>query len=303
MGENVGARMLLFVAYLAAAVGYGSWVASRTVFDTAATKHAATQLLAQPAVQRSLTEDLSEQVDKELADRNASADVRAAVSGAIQDPRVVAAFAEAIAQVHKAVLGERSADGKVVLDSRALMVAVTEGLQKYDPALAAEVQRNAQERPLVVEIGGDDLPSLAATRDRANSFVLLGVGLGLLLAAWSLLMLHDRKHFRRLGKRIAYLSAVPLLMFVLGPWVLAKFDSDGPQIASAVLRTYAGRVVPSALFLLVVGATVIITTILWPKPKLVVSAPVPTPPTEEIPNPMAPALNPRDPTVTDKLYL
>lgn len=298
--------MLLFVAYLAAAVGYGSWIASRTVFDTDATKAAAKTLLSQPAVQQSLTDDLAEQLDKELANAKADPDVRKAVGDALEDPRLIAAFSDAIGQFHAALMGERDHSGKISIDTRVLVASVRDGLAKYDPALAAEFERNARQQPLTMEIGGDDVPALGDTRERANTFVLIGFGAALLLATLSLFLLHDRKHFRRLGKRIAYLAAVPLLGFVLAPWLLMKLDGDGPQIAGAVMRIYAGRVVPSALAFLIVGAGVVIATILWPKQKLEFVEPVPTLPTSSIPNPMAPAAPPTIPTdtaVNEKLYM
>ena len=305
MSENVGARMLLFVAYVAAAVGYGSWIASQTVLDTDATKAAAKTLLAQPAVQESLTDGLAQQVDQELASSNADPEVRSAVGTALQDPRLVAAFSDAIGQFHAALLGERDETGKVAIDTRALIASVRDGLAQYDPKLAAEFERNAREQPISMEIGGNDVPSLGDTRDQANLFVLIGFGAALLLATISMLMLHDRKHFRRLGKRIGYLAAVPLLGFVLLPWALSKVDGDAPQIVSALMRTYARQVVPSAIAFLIVGAGIIIATILWPKDKWQPAEPVPTLPKGTVPNhlmPTAPPTNPAD-TKTEKIYL
>lgn len=305
MSENVGARMLLFVAYLAAAVGYGSWIASQTVLDTDATKTAAKALLSQPAVQESLTDDLARQIDQELAIANADSDVRNAVGDALQDPKFVDAFSTAIGQFHAALMGERDANGKVAVDTRALVASVRDGLAQFDPQLAAEFERNARQQPLTVEIGGDDVPSLGDTRDQANLFTLIGFGAALLLGTISMLMLHDRKHFRRLGKRIGYLSAVPLLGFVLLPWALGKIDGDAPQIVSALMRTYARQVVPSALAFLILGAGVLIATILWPKDTWSAAEPVPTLPKGAIPNhlmPAAPPTNPAD-AQTEKIYL
>jgi hypothetical protein len=305
MSENIGARMLLFVAYLAAAVGYGSWIASQTVFDTDATKTAAKSLLSQPAVQASLTDDLAEQVDKELATSNPDPDVRNAVADALKDPRLIAAFSDAIGQFHAALIGERNENGKVAIDTRALVASVRDGLAQYDPQLAAEFERNARQEPISMEIGGDDVPSLGNTRDQASLFVLIGFGAALLLATISMLMLHDRKHFRRLGKRIGYLAAVPLLGFVLLPWVLAKMDGDAPQVVSALMRTYARQVVPSAIAFLIVGAGIIIATILWPKEKWEAAEPVPTLPQGAVPNhlmPTAPPTYPAD-AKTEKIYL
>jgi hypothetical protein len=118
--------------------------------------------------------------------------------------------------------------------------------------------------------------------------------------------LHDRKHVRRFGKRVVYLAAFPLLGFMLAPWLLTKIDGDAPQIAGAVMRTYAGRVVPSALALLIIGAGVVIATILWPKETLETTEPVPTLPRGAVPNhlmPTAPPTTPTDTDVTEKLYM
>jgi hypothetical protein len=305
MRENAGARTLLFVAYLAAAVGYGSWIASRTVLDTDATKTAAKTLLSQPAVHASLTDDLADQVNRDLTTANADPDVRNAVSQALQDPRLTAAFADAIGQFHAALMGERDENGKVAVDTRALVASVRDGLAQYDPQLAAEFERNVRQQPITLEIGSDDVPSLGDTRDQVSMWVLIGFGTALLLGTLSMVMLHDRKHFRRLGKRIGYLSAVPLLGFVLLPWALAKVDGDAPQVVSALMRTYARQVVPSALAFLIIGAAVIIATILWPKEKWSAAEPVPTLPKGAVPDHLMPTTPPTTPydATNEKIYL
>ena len=86
-------------------------------------------------MKRSLTDDLAKQVDEELANANADPKVRKAVGDALEDPRLIAAFSDAIGQLHAVLMGERNANGKIAVDTRALVAAVHDGLASVDPQL------------------------------------------------------------------------------------------------------------------------------------------------------------------------
>ena len=60
---------------------------------------------------------------------------------------------------------------------------------------------------------------------------------------------HDRRSIALVGRRTAYLAATPLVVFVVLPRVLSLSSGDAPQIASALLRVYGDRVLPSAIAL------------------------------------------------------
>ena len=92
---------------------------------------------------------------------------------------------------------------------------------------------------------------------------LLGLTAAVLLVAASLLLEHDRRSIALAGRRTAYLAATPLAVFVVLPRVLSLSSADAPQIASALLREYGDRALPSAIALAVVGLAVVAGTVVW----------------------------------------
>jgi hypothetical protein len=235
----------------------------------------------------------------------ADPEARVAIAEALKDPRVGTAFADAIAQIHAAVLGGGSE--QVRLDARALTAALRDAIARRDPVLAAEFERGAQTQPLDVELGGNDLPHFGNLRDRAGIAAVLGALAALLLVTASLLMWHERKAFTKLGRRVAYLSIIPLLGFVVAPRVLDLRDGDAEQIGAAVLRAYGSRVVPSAVALLVTGLIVVVASLTWARRGVSGGAPVPAAAAARATSPWdmptAPPTLPTEPAITEKLYL
>ena len=87
-GRRTGARLLLAVSFLAASIAYSAWWVSGIVFDPASSGRAAHALLATPAVQRSLSDDISRQLDRELPETAAPAAVHTAVAQALRDQSI-----------------------------------------------------------------------------------------------------------------------------------------------------------------------------------------------------------------------
>jgi hypothetical protein len=292
MTSSLGARVLLLVAGLAATLAYGSWLALRTAFDSNATAGAARSVLATDAVQRDLGDQIADQVDSDLGDRGADSEVRAAVSQALHDPRVVDAFETALHDVHAQLLADNS--GKVTVNTAAITGSIRDALAQQNAAAADEFARQA---PVSVDIGGDDLPHLGHARDIAEGLVWFGGLAALMFGAASLALAHDRKSVARVGRRIAYLGTGPLLGFVVLPHFSSRASGDVPAVLSALLRTYSSRVVPSAVVVVVLGLAVVAGAYLVPwmrastQPEL---APAPQPPAAPT------AVMPR---VDEKLYL
>ena len=307
MGSKILARVLLALGFLAAWVGYTTWYGFRLAFDPSATRNAAHAILAAPSVQRSLSDTISEQVDRELTSKGASPKVAAAVDAALRDPRVTTAFADAIAQIHQAMLLDSS--GKVTLDARALTTAVHDALAEHDPQLAAQLDQHA---PIKVELGGKDLPHLGSAHDTMHQASAIAILCALVFLGLSLLLCHERKAFARVGRRVAYLAIGPLLWFEVLPVVLGHVDGDAPQVAGAVLRTYRARVVPSAIALVVLGVGIVVASMVGPRLlHTVVTAAEPTgepaagdavAPRALGPTPLRPA-PPSEPVITEKMYL
>lgn len=299
MSSNLGARVLLVVAYLCAVVGYGGWMATRTVLDPSATRSAATTVLAAPSVQRVLTDDITREVRKELSEAGVDADVRAAVEGALRDPRVTASFADAIESLHRAIVNG-GATRNITIDARAVTGAVHDALARIDTKLAAEFERQTKTAPIEVQLGRSDMPHFANAHNTATLAMIFGAVGALLLGSLSLLLVHDRRAIRRVGRRVAYLAITPLLLFALLPRMLDG-RGDVQDIAAAVMRSYGGRVVPSAIGFAVLGVVVWMVALVWPRrPGAELTSP-PVAPGETLPSPMHPAAP--EPAVPGKLYL
>ncbi len=260
MRSSAGARILLAVAGIAAMVSYASWIALRTAFDANATERAGRTVIATEVVQRNLGNEITDRVDRELGTHSADVEVRAAVAQAMHDPRVVDAFAVALHDVHAQLLADST--GEVTIDTRAVTTAVRDALARHDPQAAEEFAAAA---PISVHVGGDRLPHLRHAHDTARAVMWLGAIAALAFGGASLLLAHDRKAVARAGRRIAYLAIGPLVAFVALPAVLRLAHGEVPEVLGALLRTYCGRVVPSALVIVVIGIGVAVGAYVLPR--------------------------------------
>jgi hypothetical protein len=252
MGNNLAARLLMVLGFIALSLGYSSWIASRTVLDTNATTAAAHKILATPSVQKELREKLTEALNSALADAHADPYVKRAVAEAARDPRITAAFTAAIGSLHKALLSD-GGGGDITLDPSVITDSMRDALAARDPELAAQLE-NAE--PLRVQFQSDKLPHLGSLRDEARTALTLGLAAGILLIAGSLMLVRDRKAIARAGRRLAYLAICPLVIFALAPRVVDGSGNSGVQVGAAALRSYSGRVLPSAIALVIIGASI-----------------------------------------------
>ena len=296
--------MLLVVGFLAAWVGYDAWIASQVVLHPNATRAAAHALLQTPAVQRGLADQLTTTLEHQLPAAAKDPHTAPAVAAAVRDPRVSAAFADTVARIHQAVITNDSPHGPrtFTIDGRALTSALHDALARRDPQLAAEVERVP---PLAVHIKSKDLPHLNDPRSTADVVVILAISAALLLITASLLVRHDRRSIARAGRRTAFLAITPLLVFVVLPRVLTHASGDAPQIASALLRVYGNRVLPSAIALALVGLAIVVGAIVWPRhlaEPASTTAPLQSY-TGPTPSPSPSWATPDQPTITKKMYL
>jgi hypothetical protein len=298
--QNVGARLLMALAFLAAALSYNAWVFTHTFLDPSATRSAAHTLLASPAVQRSISDNLTKAVDDALEEQHASPQVARAVKKALRDPQVMKQFEDAFVELHRALLS--GGNTTVSIDSKMLTTKVHDALQKIDPDLAAQLDQQSQ--PLQVDLGGKDMPHAGNFQHKASLYSMVAFLLALLFGGLSLRMLHDPRTIGRCGRRVAYLSFCPLLLFVVAPHFLAHAKNDGMQVAGALLETYRGRVLPSAIALVAVGAIVSLAALVWPRRRVDAPVPVGSAPTynPRATAPLLPAV-PTAPAITEDLYL
>jgi hypothetical protein len=300
-GSGVAARTLLVIGFLAAWIGYDAWIVSHVVLDPSTTRSAAHALLGSATVRSTLADTMTAQIDRQLPAARNDPRVGPAITQALRDPRVEAAFADTIAQIHQAVLSDTSTT-TFRIDGRAVTNALHDEIAPTDPQLAAQILRAP---PLDVRISSGNLPHVHDARPVANVITVLAAIAALLFVAASLLLQHDRRSVARVGRRIAYLAVMPLVVFEVLPLVLGHASGDAPQIAAALLRVYGNRVLPSAIAFAIVGVAIAIAPLAWPRnvtefgragppPSSPYNGPTPTP------RPPGP---PDRPDVTERLYL
>ena len=298
-GSGTGARVLLVIGFLAACIGYDAWLTAHVVLDPSSTRAAAHALMQTPPVRKALADDLTKELDRRLPGATRDPRVGAAVRTALADPRVTNAFADTVASIHEAVLSGTGDRQTFTVDGRSLSAALHDALAPSDPQLAAKL---AAAPPLDVHFTHGQLPHLHDPRSTADVVTVLAVVAALLFVAASLLLRHDRRAVARVGRRTAYLSITPLLVFVLLPRLLSHASGDTPRIAAPLLETYGSRVLPSAIALAVAGIAIAVGAFLWPRDaSFAGSEPRPAP--SRYASPPPPRRAPDDPAITEKLYL
>ena len=216
----------------------------------------------------------------------------------MHDPRVATAFADTIAQIHAAVLSSNTGEQTFTIDGHALSDALHDALAPHDPRLVAQLRTVP---PLTVQIKANDMPRLHDPRSTADTVTVLAVMAALLLITASLILQHDRRTIGRVGRRTAYLVVHPtsrVLRAAVGPRVRVRRRTA--DRVRALLRVYGDRVLPSAMALIVIGLTIAISAIVWPRHP-VEHAPRPKPYTG--PEPPRPRVAPDQPSITEKMYL
>jgi hypothetical protein len=251
MHLKLGGRVLLILGFLAASLSYGSWVVNRTAFDPSATRSAAHALINAPSVRSALAREVRDALAPKLGRAGTDPKLRTAVNAAVKDPRFVGAFADAIADLHAAILSDHRP--RVSLDTRAVTAALRTAVARHDPAIAAKVRTLGTVK---IPLGSETkLPHVGGlTRSVGRLGVLAGL-LALALIGTALVLAHDAKTFGRVGRRIALLALGPVLVFALLPRLLEAGHGNSQAVAAALLHAYGRRVLFSAAALVVIGVS------------------------------------------------
>jgi hypothetical protein len=259
MSPKLGARVLLFLGFLAASVSYSSWIANRTVLDPSATRGATHALLTAPSVRSTLAREIRNSLAPELGSTVADPKLTTAINAAVADPRFVTAFEDAIASIHAAVLSDTG--GRVTLDTRAVTAALRDSVARHDPALAPRIRNLGTVK---VPLGSTKLPHIGSATHWVTRVGTIALLLAVLLIGGALLLAHDAKTIRRVGRRTAFLAFGPGLAFVVVPRLLEISHNGTAAVAAAVLHAYGHRVMFSAFALAVVGASTWLTALVAP---------------------------------------
>jgi hypothetical protein len=252
--------VLLTVGFLAASVAYSSWIAERTIFDPAATRGATNALLTTPTVHDMLAREIRTALQSSLGPKVDNAKLAAAINRAVDDPKFVGAFEDAIVSINQAALS--GGDGRVTLDTGAVTASVNDAVARYYPAIAPQVKHS---RTVAVPIGSASLPHIGNAQRNVREIGDIALALAVLLIGAGLLLAPERKTFRRAGRRIAFLAIGPVLVFVVGPHLLTASHNRALSVSSVILTAYGHRVLFSAGVLAVVGISTWLIAIALPK--------------------------------------
>ncbi len=249
------ARVLLWVGAIAASTAFWAFSAQQTMLDPSATRDLATDLIGADVVSESLAKQLSsqlrERVPAELASKVSDDELDAAASAAIADPRIADAFGDAIGSLHEQILNG-GGDDKVTIDSGAINEALKEALQPIAPRLAKSIGGSD---PIALEVDGARIPNLEAV-DGAVGALLLAAALLALFGFGLGVVVHPQplKAASIVGRRLVFISAVPVVLYLVVPAALSAIASDLTKLMSPFASAYGKGILPTALVLLVGGA-------------------------------------------------
>jgi len=224
------ARVMLSLGFLAASVGYSSWIAQQTILDPSATHAAARALLATPTVKSMLAKEIRKGLGPALGNEANTPQLTTALDAAVADPKFAAAYEDAIVSIQKAVFSD--GNSRVTLDSAAVTKAISEAVASVDPKAAARMKKV---RAVNVPVGSSSLPHVSDARARVAFVERIALSIALLLIGGALLLAHDRKMFRRAGVRLALLALGPVFAFVALPRLLVSAGTGPLAVAGAML--------------------------------------------------------------------
>lgn len=262
------------IGFLAASVAYSSWTAERTIFDPAATRGATATLLSTATVHDLLAREIRTALQPGLGPDVNAAQLTAAINTAVADPKFIGAFENAIVSINGAVVS--GGHGRVTLDTNAVTTSVNEAVARVYPKIAPQVKKT---KVLSVPIGSADLPHLGNAQRSVREAGDLALAIAILLIGGALALAPERATFRRLGRRVAFMALAPVLIFAVGPRLLASSHNSALSVSAAILEAYGHRTLFSAAVLGIVGTSIWIIAIAIPKrqpePDAVVAPPQP----------------------------
>jgi len=246
--------------FIAASLAYSSWTAERTIFDPAATRGATHALLSTPTVHDMLAREIRTALRTNLGPGVDDAKLTKAIDRAVEDPKFVGAFEDAIANVNEAMLS--NGHGRVTLDPSAVTNSLDDAVARVYPKIAPQVRKT---KLVSVPIGSATLPHFGNAERTVREVGDTALAVAILLIGGALAVAPDRKTFRRAGRRLAFMAIVPVLLFAVAPKLLASSHTGALAVTAAVLHAYAHRVLFSAVILAAVGGATWIVAVTMPK--------------------------------------
>lgn len=251
--QRTVARVLLFVGGLAAALSWWAFAAEQTVFNPRATHDVAARLLDAGPVQDSAVRSLASQLRKGLPKGTDASVATSIARQAVRDPDLHEAFGDAARTLHEQLLDHGGTHHELVVDTAAVNAALRAALAHAAPDLA----KRFRPTPFSMRFDTRRFPNLAHARALMPELRLAGLFVAILTWALALALHPDRAAATRsIGRRIAGVAMVPVMMWVIVPAIMRLLSHELGSDITPIATGYGTRLVPPAVALLVVGATI-----------------------------------------------
>ena len=300
MAQKSGARILLVLGFLAAFVGYDAWIVSHAIFDPNTTRAAAHALLEAPAVRKGLADQITNELDQKIpaARRDPprrppspprSATHASRVHSPTPLPRSTPRFCPKTRPRGSPSTGTRSRTHCTTRSHRVIRSS-RRNCARSRPSPCTSTRTTCRGcttrvRPQIPSRRSQSSPR-SSSSPRRSSCSTTGAP-------------SDES-----GAAPRSWRSLPYLCSSRCRSCSRHASGNAPQIASALLRVYGDRVLPSAIALIVVGLVIALCAIVWPRhPARDAHDAAHTARRYTGPEPPRPRTAPDQPSITEKMYL
>lgn len=256
------AGLVLGLSLILATVAWAGFVMNRTVLDPGRSERLADQLFENDTLRTALVSRLAAGLGQALpADAPAVPDqlLEQAASAALDDPAVQAVVRDGIVQTHRNAL-EGNVE-PVTVDASALGAAARASLIEVRPELDPLVPALP---PVEITLPTNGLSRLGAVKDFVERATTIAAVTALIGALSALLITTNRPAVLR---RVAFWAfGAAAFWLVVGfaiPWLANTIAPTSAAIVAAIIDVFFGAMIGPAVVLGIVGAGLLLSSMLW----------------------------------------
>ncbi len=255
------AGLILGLSLVVASVSWAGFVLSRTVLDPGRSERLADQVFDNQELRSVLVSRLADGIGASLPGELPvpAETLELAADVALNNPAVQALVRDSIVETHRAAL-EGSVE-PVLLDGQVLAQALRDALVQARPELDAALPQAPE---VSVELPTSGLNVLGTLKNVVDRFTLLTATIAIIGGATALLVTNDRPSVLR---RVAFWAfGAALFWFVVGVGVPRAAGLVGPTssaLVTALIDVFFGAMIRPAIIMGVVGAGLLVVSLLW----------------------------------------
>lgn len=262
MLRRVVSGIALGLALTAASLAWFGFVALHTVLDPGRSDAVAKDVYDDPDVRAQLAANIAAAVQRSLPPnvQVPPAQVEAAASAALDDPRVAAVVTDGFVRTHHALLGD--GDPPRMLDAGAFGAAARDALVAARPDLAGVVPAAPR---LEVALPTQHVPDLGGVRSTLRTLTPLAALVAVAGVAFAALVTDDRRRVLRRAGVWGVGAGVTWLAVGLGvPWLVRTLLPDQAAVIAAMVGAFCGAMIVPASIVAGAGALAWLAGRFWP---------------------------------------